>query len=426
MSWWAWLKQRFFGQPPPRDVSRLAVTSGPDSDPVVEIVDVSGGPMKEGHKRRALRDGRLLPKAKSPVRRRRGEPRELLFPDHVARRLFSASGRTGRRDIRDLKPDEDQLRRLGLPIWRDERELADALGLSLSALWFFGCYRQRDRFPHYVTFAIPKRSGGERLIMAPKRKLKAIQRKLLHLLISKLPLAGPAHGFRKGRSIRTGAEPHTGQRTVIRIDLENFFPTVTWERVRGMFIACGYGYPVAATLALLTTESERQPVEIDGTIFHVPAGRRHCVQGAPTSPGICNAIARKLDHRLGGLAKKFGCEYTRYADDLSFSGDLSRKAERVLIAIARKIIRSEGFWVNEAKTRIQRRSGRQTVTGVVVNEVLGLSRQERRRLRAAIHHIVTGRNTDPAHRASVEGKLAYLAMLNPDEAAALRKLLDRD
>ncbi len=422
MSLWSWLKQTLLGQPPARDISRLDGSDDPNS--TSEAVDVTGGPLKPGHRRLALRDRRLLPKATPPVRSRLlGKRRDPLFPDHQARRLFSPSGRTGNRSIRDLTTDIDQLSRLDLPVWRDERELADALGLSLRELWFFASHRQRDRFPHYVTFAIPKRSGGERLIMAPKRKLKALQRKVLDLLVSRLPVSGAAHAFRKGRSIRTGAEPHVGHRIVVRLDLTDFFPTVTWERVRGLFIALGYSFPVAATLALLVTEAERQPVEVDGKIFYVPAGRRHCVQGAPTSPGICNAIVQKMDHRLTGLAKGFECSYTRYADDLTFSGDLSRADVGRLIGLARKIVTDEGFTVNESKTRIQCKAGRQSVTGVTVNQILGLSRQERRELRAAIHHIATGRNTDHAHRAFVEGKLAYLTMLNPEQAAALKKLL---
>lgn len=419
MSLWQWFLQKLRGTPPARDIARIHV--GNDPEPTAEIVDVTGGPLKPGHLRRALRDGRLLPKPKGFRRRRPGMPRELLFPAHQARRLFSASLRTGNRTIRDLLADEEQLKRLGLPVWKTEHDLAEALNLSLRQLWFYAAHRQREKFPHYIMFAIPKRSGGERIILAPKRRLKALQRKLVELLIKHLPLSDSAHGFRTGRSIRTGAEPHVGHRLVLRIDLADFFETVTWERVRGLFIAYGYGYSVATTLALLTTEAERQPVELDRQMFYVPVGRRYCVQGAPTSPGICNAIVQRLDHRLEGLAEKFRCVYTRYADDLTFSGNLDRGELAGLMILARTIVQEEGFRVNEKKTRTQGRGGRQSVTGVVVNEVLGLSRQERRELRAAIHHLVTGRSQDANLRAWVEGRLAYVAMLNPDQAAVLRR-----
>jgi hypothetical protein len=271
---------------------------------------------------------------------------------------------------------------------------------------------------HYITFALPKRSGGQRLIQAPKSGLKAVQRKLLSLLVEKLPVSPHAHGFVKGRSVRTGAEGHVGKAVVLRLDLKDFFPTVSYARVRGLLIALGYGYPVAATLAVLMTESERQPVELDGKVYFVPVGPRVCVQGAPTSPALCNAIVLKMDRRLAGLARKHGFTYSRYADDLSFSGPEVEAAEK-LRGLAARIIQEEGFQVNAAKTRLQRRGGRQTVTGVTVNQVLGLSRKERRKLRAMIHQ----EGTQPASAetsARIDGKLAYLSMLNPKQAEALR------
>ena len=132
--------------------------------------------------------------------------------------------RTRNRNLRDLLTDEEQLNRYGLPVWKTEEDVAKAIGISLKELWFFAIHRERERQPHYVTFAIPKRSGGKRLIMAPKRRLKAIQRKLLELLVGKLPLSEHAHAFRRGRSIRTGAEPHVGKRFVLKLDLKDFFP----------------------------------------------------------------------------------------------------------------------------------------------------------------------------------------------------------
>lgn len=136
------------------------------------------------------------------------------------------------------------------------------------------------------------------MIFAPKRRLKALQRHLNELLVWKLPVSTHAHGFVTGRSIRTGADPHVGRAFVLHLDLKDFFPSVTFARVRGLLIAHGYAYPVAATLAALCTEARRQPVEIDGELFHVPVGQRHCVQGAPTSPGLCNAMVLRLGRRV--------------------------------------------------------------------------------------------------------------------------------
>jgi hypothetical protein len=248
-----------------------------------------------------------------------------------------------------------------------------------------------------------------------------IQRKLLEVLVEKLPVSEHAHAFRRGRSIRTCAEPHVRKRFVLKLDLKDFFPSVTFARVRGLLIAYGYSYPVATTLGVLVTEAERQPVEVDGNVFHVPIGERHCVQGAPTSPGICNALLLRLDHRLAGLAGKRGLVYTRYADDLAFSGDVDRNAANRVRALASRIIEEEGFRVNTDKTRLMGQGHRQTVTGVVVNQVLGLSRQERRRLRAMAHQLRGNSSGEPrpALNAMLRGKLAYLSMLNPSQAVQL-------
>jgi RNA-directed DNA polymerase len=423
MSLGGWIKS-LFGVAPPRDVSRLSSpTDGSASalDAIEERVNTSGGPLKEHHRRRALRDKRLLPKAKSPARQFGFAKKKPVMSVEEAERLFGATMRTRNRNLRDLLTDEEQLDRYGLPGWRTEEDLANALGLSLKELWFFAIHRERERQPHYVTFAIPKRTGGKRLIMAPKRRLKLIQRKLVELLVEKLPVSEHAHAFRRGHSIRTGAEPHVGRRFVLRLDLKDFFPSVTHARVRGLLIAYGYSYPVATTLAVLMTEAERQPVEADGNVFYVPVGARHCVQGAPTSPGLCNALVLRMDHRLAGLAKKRGLAYTRYADDLTFSGGFSREDAHKLRAIIARIVEESGFVVNQAKTRLAGTGSRQTVTGVVVNRVLGLSRQERRKIRAAQHQLRRlNAEISADQERSLAGKLAYLNMLNPQQAAKLR------
>jgi RNA-directed DNA polymerase len=397
-----------------RDISLL----GEEGDNLSETIDLSGDPLKEGHLRRTWRDKRLLPKRVAKRRGPRGKKPAPYFTKEEAGRLFSATLRTRDRNLRDLLADEEQLQRYGLPLWRDEGDLASALGISVGALRFFSIHREKELAPHYITFAIPKRSGGERLIMAPKRRLKSIQRRLLDELVSKLPCSEHAHGFREQRSVKTGAEAHVGRAIVIHMDIRDFFPTVHFGRVRGLLIAYGYSFPVASTLAALMTESERQPVLVDDEVFHVPVSSRYCVQGAPTSPAVCNTILLKLDRRMNGLAKSLGLNYTRYADDLSFSGENSAVCAR-LIKRAETIIESEGFQVNDAKTRVMRRGQKQRVTGVTVNEILGLSRKERRKIRAAIHRLSSDPN--PEERARIEGQLAYLQMLNPQQADKLRE-----
>lgn len=416
-----WVIKIVSRRPPQRDVSRLETQDA--ADEVLETVDVSGGPLKENHLRRAWRDPRLLPKKKPVIVDpfKRPVKKKYMTADEAGR-LFSASLRTKNRKLRDLAPDEEQLARYGLPVWKSEEDLAEALGVSVKRLRYFSIHREKEKAPHYVAFTAPKRSGGRRMIMAPKRELKGLQRRLNKLLVQRLPVSDRAHGFRRGRSIRTGAEPHVGKAVVLHLDIKDFFPTVHFGRVRGLLISLGYSYPVAATLSLLMTEAQRQPVMIHRTLYHVPVGRRYCVQGAPTSPGICNALFLKADRRLAGLAGSLGFDYTRYADDLTFSGDDPGVVHK-LKTVAQKIIREEGFEVNPGKTRIMRQGRGQRVTGVTVNQTLGLGRKERRKIRAMVHRLslqAAQGESDPAEVRRLRGKLAYLAMLNPDQAEALR------
>jgi len=412
LGFWDTIKRALGIRPPARDVSGA---SDVDLDVVAEHVDRGGGPLRPLHRRLIQRDERLLPKAK-PRRIFRRKRRKLMTRQEAGR-LFAATLRTRDRHVRDLLCDEAQLRRLGLPLWSNEADVAEALGLPVGTLRAYSMHRDRERVVHYVTFAIPKRTGGERLIMAPKRRLREVLRKLDRLLVRKLPVSEHAHGFRPGRSVATHAAPHVGQAVVVRLDLRDFFPSVHVGRIRGLLVAYGYGYSVAATLATLMTEAPRQPVDVDGVLYHVPVGSRHCVQGAPTSPGLCNAVVLRLDRRLAGLARKLGFAYTRYADDLTFSGP-DPATVAALLSWVGKIVREEGFELRREKTRVMRRGSAQRITGVTVNEGLGLSRRERRKIRAAIHEL--GASPDPGALARVRGRLAWAHMLNAKQAERLR------
>src|SRR5262245_34942290 len=186
MGLFRWLASLF--RPPThlvRDVSTLE--TAPDKlDVTSEVIDLTGGPIKPGHRRRALHDPRLLPK------RWYNPTLEWLTRDE-ARRLFAGTLRTRNRALRTLLPDEKLLSELGLPIWKAEADLAQALGLSVKELHFYSIHRDASRVYHYLAFALPKRTGGHRQILAPKRKLKAVQRKVLRLLVQALPLSEHAH-----------------------------------------------------------------------------------------------------------------------------------------------------------------------------------------------------------------------------------------
>jgi retron-type reverse transcriptase len=183
---------------------------------------------------------------------------------------------------------------------------------------------------------------------------------------------------------------------------------------------------VATILGRLCTESPRRRVVFDGTTYFVATGPRGLPQGASTSPGLSNQVARRLDRRLAGLAGKLDATYTRYADDLTFSGDSALDARvGYLLARVRHLARAEGFAVNEAKTRVLRQNAAQVVTGLVVNDRPGVARVEVRRLRALLHRAKSegldaqNRDNHPDFRAHLRGKIAYISMARPEAGARL-------
>jgi retron-type reverse transcriptase len=277
---------------------------------------------------------------------------------------------------------------------------------------------------HYVRFEIPKKTGGMRRISAPMSRLKHAQRWLLDHVLDRVALHDAAHGFRKQRSIVTNATPHVGAEQVVNVDLKDFFPTLEYKRIRGMFRGLGYGEAAATIFALISSEPEVDEIELDGQRFYVANGVRKLPQGAPTSPAITNIVCRRLDARLAGAAAKLGFTYTRYADDLTFSGPKTSDAGTMLARI-RWIAEQEGFAEHPTKTRVLRQGRRQEVTGVVVNRQLGVERDTLRKFRALLFQIgkdgPAGKTwgASPDLFASVIGYANFVRMVDPVKGAKL-------
>jgi retron-type reverse transcriptase len=269
------------------------------------------------------------------------------------------------------------------------------------------------------------------VLAAPHASLAAAQGWVLEHILEKLPTESPAHGFIAGRSTVTSAKQHLGRDLVVNLDLSDFFPTISFPRVRGVFEANGYSPAAATVLALLCTAQPMRAVEYDGKRYWVAVGDRALPQGACTSPAISNQVARRLDRRLRGMSEKHGWTYTRYADDLTFSSLPGKRGEvALLLARVRHVVEEEGFAINPKKGRIQRAAGRQTVTGIVVNEKPAVPREEVRRLRAILHGAKKGglatqnRDNDPKFESVLRGKLAYLKMVDPAKGEAMLRELD--
>src|SRR5262245_21874664 len=275
-----------------------------------------------------------------------------------------------KKDKWDVTGAEQRAAETELPPTDTPQQLADALGLTVPQMRWLAYRREAATQIHYVRFTIPKRGGGERAIWAPLPKLKAAQHWILRNIVEKLLVHGSAHGFLPGRSTLSNASAHPDPRLVLKMDLKDFFPTVTFPRVKGVFRRAGYREQIATLLALICTESPREIVEHDGKTYYVALGSRCLPQGAPTSPALTNTLSLRLDQRLTGLAKKHGWRYSRYADDLTFSIPRQQQGDPKLGTImgtVRRVVEDEGFRVHEDKTRVSRSGGRQKVNGFVVN-----------------------------------------------------------
>lgn len=331
---------------------------------------------------------------------------------------------------------------LGLPTLPHSAAVADWLGITPDDLdWF--THDRRPALPlhaqHYGFTLQPKRSGGGRLIESPRRRLKALQGRVLHDLLDKVPVHEACHGFVAGRSVLTHARLHTGRQVVMHFDLKNFFGRILASQVAAVFHTLGYPRGVARQLAALCTVSTPEAViarlrEDGWADWHDAQAlrRAHLPQGAPSSPMLANLCAFQLDLRLDGLAHALGATYSRYADDLVISGpaSLGNAFDRVAAWVGR-IAREEGHALNHRKTRLATQAAAQRVCGVVVNAHPNLPRREFDRLRAVLHQCVlhgpasqnTGGRAD--FRAHLWGRVQWAAQLNPAKAARLHALWSR-
>ena len=339
-------------------------------------------------------------------------------------------------DGREERAKDNQLADLRTP-----DDLAKALGLTISRLRWLTYHRDVDSGTHYRRWQIPKRDGTLRTITAPRSHMKAAQRWALRNVWDKLPVHGAAHGFLTARSIVTNARAHAGADVIVKIDIQDFFPTITFRRVKGLLRKAGLPEGVSTLLGLLCTEPPRDTLVHRGKTLYVASGPRALPQGAPTSPQITNALCRRMDRRLSGLARMLGMAYTRYADDLTFSWkqpvskpeDAASVPVRapigVLLRGSSAILKAEGFRVHAKKTRIMRAGTRQAVTGLVVNAASGapparVPRDVVRRLRAAIKNRELGREGKGPKEtlAQLKGLAAFVYMADPEKG---RRFLDR-
>lgn len=321
------------------------------------------------------------------------------------------------------------------------RDVAVLLEVTYPQLTYY-LYRKPIK-SNYKSFQISKKSGGKRQIISPKSSLKILQRKLAYILQLVYTPKNCVHGFTDGKSIVSNAQTHIRKRYVFNIDIKDFFPSINFGRVRGMFMAKPYYIPEnpATVLAQICCVDNILP------------------QGAPTSPVVSNMICGKLDSELKRLALKYKCVYTRYADDITFSTtakdfpnsigfikEVDSSIGSVVGDQLEKTVINNGFSINSSKTRLLRRSFRQEVTGLTVNETPNVNRRYIRNIRATLNSISkygfeqaekyfhdkffkkqinTDHKSPPSLKYHLNGKIGYVRMVKGEHDQIYRKLFNK-
>ncbi|MDO4276502.1 MAG: reverse transcriptase family protein [Eubacteriales bacterium] len=255
---------------------------------------------------------------------------------------------------------------------------------------------------HYHTASIKKKSGGMRKLLVPDALLSTIQKNILHHVLNGFPAADAAKAYKAHVSPIDNALPHVGAEQIVKLDIKNFFDNITY------FLVYQYAFP-----------AEYFPPAVRTMLTALCCCHDYLPQGAPTSPGISNLVMKSFDKYMTWWCRERGIHYTRYCDDMTFSGNLD---EKELINKVRSFLQVMGFQLNEKKTRILKGSCRKTVTGIVVNEIPQVSRDYRRKLRAEIHYC---RKFGVEEHVKRMGKTEWMAAHGPDTERYIYHLLGK-
>ncbi len=329
-----------------------------------------------------------------------------------------------------------------LPPLHDLKILSEWLGLPHNQLanysnnWRINDQSTQVYHRHYHYHWIKKKSGQKRLIEAPKQRLASVQRQVYLGILNHIPLHNACHGFRRQHSCLSYAQAHAGKNVVIHLDLANFFTSISIRRVYAIFTTIGFHDSVAHALAGLCCEQTPRAIIKQNTQLNWHQQKQlmapHLPQGSPSSPVLANLCAYRLDLRLSALAEKLGGTYTRYADDLAFSGNIDfAKHSRQFITLVAHIAITEGFSVNHRKSRIMHQGVSQRLTGMTLNTFPNYPRKDYDRLKAILHNCVKfghrSQNRDklPNFRNHLQGKIAYVHSLNPKKADKLELVFNQ-
>ena len=287
-------------------------------------------------------------------------------------------------------------------VYRELSSLERDLGISAKTLYAVS----NNIGKHYHKAKLPKKSGGIRILSVPDEILKYIQRQISEVLLIHMPVSRYAKAYRFGSSTLRNAKHHVGKQVVLKLDILQFFDSIRYSTVKDkVFPEEIYAEPLRILLTMLCYHKDALP------------------QGAPSSPAITNIILYEFDELIGQWCRERDITYTRYCDDMTFSGDFD-PAE--VIRFVRLELKKLGFLLNEQKTRIQRPGQQQSVTGIVVNEKISIPADYRRKLRQELYYCrkfgiqehlqkIGLEIPEEMYRMRLLGKINYVLQVHPDD-----------
>ena len=310
-----------------------------------------------------------------------------------------------------------KLKKRKLPVFLDIKDISKAYNVSTKFLNWLCYHKDVSETDHYHRFKVPKRNGTFRDISSPKDYLRWMQGSLKKDIFEKLPLTKSATAYKKGGSVINNASPHLNKKVVVKMDLKDFFFSISFARVRGYIHSLGYSSGIATVLALICCDCQREIIDYKGKKYFVAKSRRRLQQGAITSPILSNLIATHMDKRISALIKSCDqdASYTRYADDLaiSFNENFSEK----ILSLINKIIKEEGFYINPQKFKVMRDPTEKIITGIKCNgSDLSLPKRYIKELRAEIFNCY---KTQKKLSHSILSKINYVTYTNPKQVSKL-------
>ncbi|MHA2502099.1 MAG: reverse transcriptase family protein [Candidatus Kariarchaeaceae archaeon] len=327
----------------------------------------------------------------------------------------------------EMEENTERLKQRKLPSIPTSASLAKLLDMTEERLRWLSYHREITSWIHYTEFTIQKGKKTRR-IASPNQTMRAVQKIIKEEILDKLNFESYVHGFRKGHNILDNAREHSNARSLVTIDIRNFFGNVNFYMVRAGFHRLGYSREISTYLALLTTKPRYQEIKIGDQTYWACSPRRYLPQGATTSPGISNMIASRFDRQLYERANGLGFIYTRYADDLTFSTKKPSTDHRKILYMARRTLEIFGLEAHPDKVKILFPHHRQEVTGLILNEgTPKVSREWRKRVRAAVHQFrfIEDDDEQAAEHIRLTGSIQHLKLSHPRLAQQYKIEIDR-